>query len=134
MKKSIILYRIGAIVFILLGLLHLMAHFTMPDDNSLNELLKDMEDYKIEMMGEHNLLKFYMGFSIMMGFLLTALGLVNFIFSKSITKGSIYTNVLISAIGFIIAFNYFHVLAYGFIFIALISYSCSLIFYKKAVS
>ncbi len=131
MKKSILFHQIGSITFIALGLLHIMAHFTTPEDVSLNELLNNMQSFKIELFGEHNLLKFYLGFSLMMGFLLSAYGLINLSFSKLINKNHIYINIFISSIAFIIAFNYFHLLAYGFVLISLLSYSFSLLQFKK---
>ena len=132
MKKSITFFRIGSIILILLGAIHLMAHFTMrPSDAALDKLLADMENYKIELLGEHNLLKFYFGFSVMMGFLLIALGILNLFFSKLINKAAIYATIIILVIAFIIAFNYFHVLAFGFIFISILCYIISLIVYHR---
>ena len=112
MKKPVLFYQIGSIAFILLGLLHIMAHFTTPEDTALNELLNNMQAFKIELFGEHNLLKFYLGFSLMMGCLLSAIGVLNLSYSKSINKISVYVNIVICSIAFIISFNYFHLLAW----------------------
>ena len=131
MKKSVLFYQIGSIAFILLGLLHIMAHFTTPGDTALNELLNNMQAFKIELFGEHNLLKFYLGFSLMMGCLLSAIGVLNLSYSKSINKISVYVNIVICSIAFIISFNYFHLLAYGFVLISLFSFCLCLILYKN---
>ena len=131
MKKSVLFYQIGSIAFILLGLLHIMAHFTAPEDTALNELLNNMQAFKIELFGEHNLLKFYLGFSLMMGCLLSAIGVLNLSYSKSINKISVYVNIVICSIAFIISFNYFHLLAYGSVLISLFSFCLCLILYKN---
>jgi len=67
------IFKIGAWAFIALGVLHLLAHiFGRPNDPISIKLLQDMENCKINMLGEHNFLKFYNGFSIMMGVLLSS--------------------------------------------------------------
>lgn len=111
------LFKAGAIAFILLGLLHLMAHFGMMVREEPNQLMMDMEAFKIQLFGELSLLQFHIGFSIMMGFLIVAFGLQSLLCAKFITqnKGALFSSLVISAISFLIAFTYFHVLAYGFI-------------------
>ena len=121
------LFKTGAIALILLGILHLLAHtLGKPSDPVLDRLLLEMQNYKISLMGEHNILKFHTGFSIMMGFLISALGIQNFLLAKEILANRMVfaSVIMISAIAFMIAIMYFHILAYGFI---LFSLACSTI-------
>lgn len=115
--NKLTLFKAGSIAFMLLGLIHLMAHFGMTMKQEPNQLMMDMESYKIHLFGEHSLLQFHIGFSIMMGFMLAAFGLQNLLCAKFITqhRGALFSSIVISAVSFVLAFTYFHVLAYGFI-------------------
>lgn len=119
------LYKAGAITFIILGLLHLNAHFGMGGDEKASQLMLEMEAYKIQLFGEHNLLKFHNGFSIMMAFLFSAWGLQNFFGAESILKSkkALYSSIFTAAVSFVIAFIYFHVLAYAFILFSLVCFT-----------
>lgn len=125
------IFKTGAIAFILLGIIHLLAQtFGKPDDPTLDRLLLDMQNYKIHLMGDHDLLKFHHGFSIMMGFLLSVFGFQNYLLAKEIlSNNKILLSVLaISLIAFIIAVLFFHVLAFSFI---AFSFVCFLIAFLK---
>lgn len=130
--KNYTLFKTGSIAFIILGLLHLMAHFGNSLSLEPNQLMQDMQDYKINLFGEHNLLQFHTVFSIMMGFLISAFGLQNLLCTTFIVdnKKALLSSILISAIAFIVALLYFHILAYGFI---LFSFLCYLLTYYKQV-
>jgi len=119
------LFKIGAWAFIALGVLHIMAHiFGNPDDPTSTKLLQDMENCKINILGEHNFLKFYNGFSIMMGVLLSAFGLQCLILSEFILKSrnARYSTIIITVIVFALSVAYFHVIAYGFTFFSLVCF------------
>lgn len=125
------LFKTGALAFILLGILHLLAQaFGKPNDPNLDELLLDMQNFKINFMGDHNMLKFHSGFSIMMGFLLSAFGIQNFLLAREIlnNKTSFLSIIITAACSFIIAVIFFHVLAFGLIGIFLV---CFLIVFIK---
>jgi hypothetical protein len=120
------LIKTGAIAFILLGILHLLFHFWgKPNDPMLDKLLLDMQNFQINLMGEHSFLKFHNGFSIMMGFLLSAFGIQNFLLAKEIlnNKTAFLSLIIITAIAFVIAVMFFHILAFGFIFISLVCFT-----------
>jgi|GEM_PF-3454685 len=124
------LIKTGALAFILLGILHLLAHFFgKPNDPILDKLLIDMQNFKINLMGEHSLLKFYNGFSIMMGFLLSAFGIQTFLLAKEIldNKNAFISIIVISIIAFVIAVMFFHILAFGFIFISSVCFTIAFI-------
>lgn len=122
------LYKLGSIAFILLGFLHLTAHFMggLKPDSKLIILLNDMNGYKIQLLGEHSLLKFHNGFSIMMGFLLSSLGVQNLIASKSINKNYLTSSIVITGISLMISVLFFHLLAIGFISFSFICYILSI--------
>lgn len=127
------LLKAGSIGLILLGLLHLISHiFGKPNDPNLDKLLLDMQNFKIELMGEHNLLKFYNGFSIMMGFLLAAFGVQTYLLSNEILKNktALLATIIITIIAFILAVMYFHVLAFSLIGISMICYVTAFVKYK----
>ena len=115
------LFKAVSIAFILLGLLHLMAHFRMTVGQEPNQLMIDMQNFKIDLFGEHSLLKFHSGFSIMMGFLISAFGLQNLLCADFIlhNRKALLSTILISAAASGLAIAYFHILAYGFILFSL---------------
>jgi hypothetical protein len=124
------LFKTGSIAFILLGILHLLAQaFGKPDDPIADKLMLDMANFKIYLIGEHSLLKFHQGFSIMMGFLLSVFGIQNFLLAREIliNKKAFVSIIVISAIAFLIAFMFFHMLAFGFIFISLVCFTIAFI-------
>jgi hypothetical protein len=126
------IFKTGAIAFIILGILHLLFQFgPKPNDTALHQLLADMGNYKIKIMGEHSLLKFHNGFSVNMGFLLFAFGIQHFLLAKEIlnNKTAFVSTIIITAIIFAMALIYFHVLAYGFVFFSLLCFSIS--FFKN---
>ncbi|MDD3319876.1 MAG: hypothetical protein PHS59_00315 [Paludibacter sp.] len=124
------IFKIGARAFIVLGALHLLAHiFSSPEDPMSIKLLQDMENCKINILGEHNFLKFYNGFSISMGVLLSAFGLQCLILSEFILENrkALYTTIIITAIVFALSIAYFHIVAYGFTFFSLICFLYALV-------
>lgn len=128
MKMKI--FKIGAWAFIILGALHLLAHiFGSPSDPISIKILQDMENCKINMLGEHDFLKFYNGFSIIMGVLLSAFGLQCLILSEFILKSrkALYSTIIITATVFALSIAYFHIIAYGFTFFSLTCFLYALI-------
>lgn len=123
------LIKAGSIAFVLLGIAHLsVTAMGAPESEQLTRLLADMQNYKINLFGEHDLLKFHNGFSLMMGFLLSSFGVQNFVLSEAIAVNhkAQWTTVVITAIALVISILYFHLLADGFILFSLICYSISL--------
>lgn len=120
------LFKTGAIALIALGVIHLLAQFYMgkPTDPVANKLMLDMQNFKIDLMGQHSILQFYNGFSIMMGFLLSAFGIQHLILAKEIltNRYALLGSIFITAIAVVIAVVYFHVLAYGFLFTSLVCF------------
>lgn len=133
--NKLIIFKAGAIAFLLLGLLLLFAHFGMARNGDASQLMLDMQAYKIQLFGEHSLLKFHNGFSIMMGFLMAAFGLQSLLCAKFITqnKGALLTNLLVVIISVGIAFTYFHVLAYGFILFTTACYTLTALLSARKV-
>ena len=120
------LFKTGAIALIALGIIHLLAQFLgKPTDPAAEKLMLDMQNFKINLMGEHSVLQFYNGFSIMMGFLLSAIGLQHFLLAKEIltNRYALSGSIFSTAIAFVIAAVYFHILAYGFLLISLVCFT-----------
>lgn len=105
-------FKIGASFYMLLGALHLIYLITAPKhpENVMQIYLK-MERTAFDFMGEHTVMQFYTGFSVMMGFMLLAFGFQAFM-TKQPNKSAIFANVFLSLIASIIAVIYFHPLAY----------------------
>lgn len=124
------LYKIASITFIVLGILHTMAHIVgnLNLDKTTLVVLNQMANHKIQLFGEHSLLKFHTGFSLMMGLLLSAFGVQNLLVAKIINKKYLISTIIITAIALVLSIIYFHLLATAFIFISLICYILS---YKK---
>lgn len=123
-------YKIASVLFIALGILHIIAHLmgTLNPDKSVLDIFNQMADYKIQLFGEHNLLKFHTGFSFMMGFLLSAFGFQNLMVANSINKKSLISILIITVIALVLSIVYFHLLATTFVFISLVGY---ILTYKK---
>jgi hypothetical protein len=113
MSRKTLIYIAGGLMS-MLGLLHLIAQIGMMQSNQMPAIMLDMEQFKIEMMGTHTLLKFHNGFSIMMGFLLCLFG--SFILITATiwldVKSKLLFLIIMHAIMLIISISYFHVLAY----------------------
>lgn len=126
------LYRIGSVAFIILGALHITAHVigNLNQDERTLSLFGQMEAYEIQLFGNHNLLKFHNGFSLMMGFLISVFGIQNSIVSKRPTKNYMISSIIISLIMLGLSVWYFHLLATTFILVSLL---CYLIAYKNRI-
>jgi hypothetical protein len=124
------LYKIASIAFIVLGVLHTIAHIVgqLNLDEASLVVLNNMANHKIQLLGEHSLLKFHTGFSLMMGFLLSVFGIQNLLVTKTLNKKYLISTIIITGIALILSIAYFHILATSFIFTSLICYILS---YKK---
>lgn len=121
------LYKIASTAFIILGVLHIMAHIigNINPNKTTIIVLNQMANHKIQLFGEHSLLKFHTGFSLMMGFLLLAFGIQNLLIAKIIYKKYLISIIIITAIILVLSIIYFHLLAIGFIFTSLVCYVLS---------
>jgi hypothetical protein len=111
--------KTGALLLLLLGILHLMAMLKpMPDDPMLLNLQQSMKQYQIHFLGAHSLFKFHIGFSVMMGFLTIALGLQSFLLAKELAenKRALISLIFISFIACILSIIFFHLLVIAFTF------------------
>ena len=123
------LYKAGSIAFILLGIAHLTVSLIgTPNDPQGIQLMAAMQNYKIHLFGEHDLFTFHTGFSLMMGFLLSAFGAQTLVLSEEIVLNRIaqWTTLGITAIALIISLIYFHLFADGFLLFSLVCYSLPL--------
>ncbi|WP_410669550.1 LIC_13387 family protein [Chryseobacterium sp. KMC2] len=105
-------FKIGASFYMLLGALHLIYLISTPKrpQNVMQMYLK-MERTTFDFMGEHTVMQFYTGFSVMMGFMFLAFRFQLFMIKQS-SKPVIFANIFLSLIASIIAVIYFHPLAY----------------------
>lgn len=123
-------YKIASILFIILGILHTISHIigNLNPDKTTLALLTQMNNHKIQLLGEHSLLKFHTGFSFMMGFLLSAFGVQNLLATAVVSKKYLLSAIIITAIALALSIIYFHLLATAFIFTSLV---CYILAYKK---
>lgn len=123
-------YKFGSIAFLILGILHTLAHIAgnLNPNQETMVLLQEMESFKIDLFGEHTMLKFHNGFSLMMGFLLSVFGIQNLIIGKSLSKKYLLSNIISTSIMLAMSVVYFHVLAIVFILFSLL---CYLLTFKK---
>jgi hypothetical protein len=91
-------------------------------------VLNQMDNFKIQLFGEYSMLKFHTGFSLMMGFLLSAFGIQNLVVANIVNKKQLIFTIIITAIVLILSLVYVHLLATTFVFISLVAYILS---YKK---
>lgn len=129
MKKY---YTAGAWSLMILGILHLIAHF-MRDASASAEALHTMEvmrDTPVRLMGEHNIMKFYDGFSLATGVLIFCVGLVA-LMNRRPDKRALTASVITTVLGTVISALYFHPLAYGFFGLSAVCFIISLMKYKN---
>lgn len=126
--NTVRLFNIGTSVYIILGIIHLFSHFFgTPADPSFDELIAIMEESTIHIGGAHSVLKFYNGFSVMMGVMLVCFGLVSFLMAKTIVhRLQVFTLYCAIALGlFIVSILYFHILTYGLLGVTLVAHVIS---------
>ena len=122
--KNILIFKIGSSALATLGIIHLLAHFAMVAPDDAQSVIDAMTNYKLELFGEHSLMKFHNGFSVMMGFLMLLLGVQNYLLAPHIINNKSILSIIIlgSLILLGIALYYFHILAYGFLFFSSLCY------------
>ncbi|VAW47282.1 hypothetical protein MNBD_GAMMA04-2024 [hydrothermal vent metagenome] len=135
MKSLLNIYRIGCWSFILVGLGHIVTSMLIPDTPERNQIIQEMKHFSISMGGtESNLYLFHEGFSLMMGLLLIAYGVLNL----SLTKATIFPNnftiiinIFTSFFAFIVSINYFFIVPVLFLSFAFLCFLITLIFSFK---
>jgi hypothetical protein len=117
MKTSKLYYKIGAWSFALLGIVHLLAHLSMPQTAEQIILAQSMEQFKVNLFGSGtNVLDFYNGFSIIMGFALASYGLLNLFLIKytynpaSNFRPILLLNSLVAIISCILSIQFFFII------------------------
>ena len=131
--KKLNYFKTGSIACMLLGVMHLFVSLSPKDGVGENVLLTyaNMKETIFDFMGQHDLMQFYMGFSITMGFMLFAFGLQAFVNNKP-TKPIIIVNMMVSLVASVLAIIYFHPLAYTFLLFSTLCYVISFIKIIKA--
>lgn len=83
MKKSNLYYKIGAWALVILGIGHPSTHLLMTKTEEQMAMAQSMKQFKITLLGtESNMLSFYNGFSLIMGFSILSYGLLNLVLIK----------------------------------------------------
>ena len=87
MKKSTsILFKIGAIAYLIVGAGHIAGHFTLPTvDPKAIDFLSQLENFKYDLFGPHDLLDNYNGYSLMMGSMLLFFGLLCLLIASNVS-------------------------------------------------
>ena len=130
--KRLNYFKVGAIACMLLGAMHLFVSLSPKEGVGENVLQTYviMKETVFNFMGQHDLMQFYTGFSITMGFLLFAFGLQALVNSKP-TKSTIIVNILVSLVTSILAIIYFHPLAYSILLFSTLCFVIALINLKQ---
>ncbi len=138
MKLSPIIYKIGCWSYIFVGIGHTVTYMLIPNTPERTKILQDMKNFPISMPGtESNLYLFHEGFSLMMGSLLIAYGLLNLSLTKTSMipgKHVILINVIMSLLAFIISIKYFFIVPVTFLGIAFLCFLISLILSDKSIN
>jgi len=94
------LFKAGSIAFIVLGTLHIVVQVLGSFSQSATRIAirHTMEMHKINLIGEHNLLQFYLGFSFMMGFLVCVVGTQNLLLAHILNKKICIVTIVFTSI------------------------------------
>lgn len=124
--KKLNYFKIGAVAYMLLGVMHLISQSSKDGlrENVLQSFVV-MRAATFDFMGQHDLMQFYTGFSITMGFMLFAFGLQAFAI-KQPAKSVAVANMLVSLVAAVLSVVYFHPLAWLFLFFAALCFAISL--------
>ncbi len=114
MKPTTLIKSSGA-TLLLLGVIHLLAHFLGPKSEEVPEVIQLMNEFTIEMMGTYTLMQFHQGFSLMTGVFMISLGMIHVTQVDKINRSFLKTLISINLLALLISAIYFHPLAYGMI-------------------
>lgn len=134
--KNTTIFKIGAWAPVILGVLHLQGHIVGGEfDVKDASLVQDMQNYTLQFMGEHSVLKFYNGFSITMAFLISAFGIQCLWLAGEIlqNKKAHYSSIAITAIVFILSLKYFPIFVFSTFLFTLACFVIALIKNKNNV-
>ena len=127
--KNTNIFKVGALAPVILGVMHLLGHIVSGEfDVKDTALIQDMQNYKLQFMGAHNVLKFYNGFSITMAFLISAFGIQCLLLTEEIllNKKAYYSLIAITAIEFILALLYFPIFVFSTFLFAILCFVIAL--------
>jgi len=101
-----------------LGAIHIVAHFAPPPEEA-GPILEQMRQTPIELMGAHTMLQFHLGFSLAMGVMLLAYGVVVALVADPAPRvGVRRIHTLVCAVMTVLSMVYFHPLAWGMCLVA----------------
>ena len=112
-------FSLSGLTLSLLGVLHLLAHFSLPPEDA-PPVIAQMEQTTIELMGTHTLLQFHVGFSVTMGALMIAYGgMMVLVGAEPVRPAVLRLHTVICAVMVGLTVLYFHPLAWGMCLLAL---------------
>ena len=132
MKRATLFFQIGAGCYFFVGVLHLGAYFAIGEEMRRQPIFEAMQAFPIELFGQHNLLQFYTGFSLLMGVLPCAFGIQNFLVSKiDFSEPYTFKRFILAATGttlivLFLTISYIHLLATAFVATALLFFTLAL--------
>lgn len=132
MKITLISYKIASWALILVGIGHTITDLTTPKTLEQNDFILKMKEFTIQILGaETDIFSFHQGFSLMMGLLLFAYGLLNLLILKNNKSANLASNILIlniivSLISVILSLKYFFIVPVVFTSIAFLGFLISL--------
>jgi len=138
MKSLPIVYKTGCWSFIMVGIGHIVTSMFVPNTPERTKIIQEMKNFSISMLGtESNLYLFHEGFSLMMGILLIAYGLINLSFIKLSMipeKHIVVINFAVALTALVISIRYFFIVPIVFLGTAFSCFLMALIFNARSKS
>lgn len=117
----------------LLGAMHLCAQISGGSyGENVLRAFATMRAAKFDFMGAHDLMQFYTGFSVTMGFMLFAFGLQAMLIRRP-TRTVAITNAVMSLVAAVLAIVYFHPLAWTLLLLATLCFAAGAVKIKEGV-
>lgn len=136
MKLLPIVYKTGCWSFIMVGIGHIVTSMFVPNTPERTKIIQEMKNFSISMLGtESNLYLFHEGFSLMMGILLIAYGLINLSFIKLSMipeKHIVVINFAVALTALVISIRYFFIVPIVFLGTAFSCFLMALIFNARS--
>ncbi len=136
MKSLPIVYKTGCWSFIMVGIGHIVTSMFVPNTPERTKIIQEMKNFSISMLGtESNLYLFHEGFSLMMGILLIAYGLINLSFIKLSMipeKHIVVINFAVALTALVISIRYFFIVPIVFLGTAFSCFLMALIFNARS--
>lgn len=129
MRVEKLTFKIASWSLIIVGVGHTITYLSSPKNAKQLEMIQSMKDFTTEMMGSKiSIFDFHHGFSLIMGTLLTAYGLLNLFISqelKIIANRILILNMVVTLIASVLSIKYFFAVPIVLTSLAFVSFTIS---------